>query len=108
MSRVSYQAMLEGAAAEAGDYVALPKEAVATRRKDAKRNVRVRVSDAQRRWLEEVTEMSGRGVDEGAILRALLATRSESDSPRSTERWQRRGRCPVSIVGHGFGKPLGA
>jgi hypothetical protein len=72
MSRVSYQAMLEGAAAEAGDYVALPKEAVATRRKDAKRNVRVRVSDAQRRWLEEVTEMSGRGVDEGAILRALL------------------------------------
>ena len=72
MSRVSYQAMLEGAAAEAGDYVALPKGAVATRRKDAKRNVRVRVSDAQRRWLEEVTEMSGRGVDEGAILRALL------------------------------------
>lgn len=72
MSRVSYQAILEGAAPEDGDYVALPKEAVATRRKDANTKVRVRVSDAQREWLEEITEMSGRGVDEGAIVRALL------------------------------------
>lgn len=72
MSRVSYQAILEGAGAEATDYVALPKEAVATRRKDANRKASVRVSDAQRRWLDEITEMSGRGVDEGAIVRALL------------------------------------
>lgn len=72
MSRVSYQAILEGPAPEVGDYVALPEEAVATRRKDASTKVRVRVSDAQREWLEEVAEMSGRGVDEGAIVRALL------------------------------------
>ena len=72
MSRVSYQAILEGSAAEAGQFVELPKSAVATRRKDARKEVRLRVSDEQRRWLAEVAEVSGRGIDEDALMRALL------------------------------------
>ena len=72
MSRVSYQAILEEAPGEAGRYVQLPEGAVATRRKDAKKSVRVRVSRAQKAWLEEVAEISGGGVDEGAIVRALV------------------------------------
>lgn len=72
--RVSYQAMLrrDVEAAPLGGYVSLRPEAIATRRKSADRDVNVTVSKAQRRWLREVEELSGRGIDRAAVVRALL------------------------------------
>lgn len=80
MRRVSYQGML-GAGAEppAGVYVRLGEETIATRRKDARKEVRVEVSKAQARWLKDAVEMSGPGIDEGQVLRALVDLGMELD-----------------------------
>ncbi len=53
-------------------YVRLGEDAITTRRKEARREATVALSKAQRRWLREVSELSGAGVDEGAVLRALV------------------------------------
>ena len=75
MPRVSYQAMLgdggdPGAGAAA--YRPLSEEAIATRSREAKRDLTVRLSKAQVRWLREVEELAGRGIDASAVVRALV------------------------------------
>jgi hypothetical protein len=73
--RVSYQSMLGGPAGGdggAGVYVRLGDGAIATRRKDARKDLTVALSKPQARWLREATALSGSGIDEGAILRALV------------------------------------
>ena len=74
MRRVSYQSVLgtEGGAEPAGVYVRLGEGAIATRRKDARREVTVEISKPQRRWLKDAIELSGPDIDEGAVLRALV------------------------------------
>jgi hypothetical protein len=70
---VTYQAMLGApAGAPAGTYVRLGDGAITTRRKDARKEIAVAVSKSQRRWLREATELSGVGIDEGQIVRALI------------------------------------
>jgi len=56
----------------AGVYVRLGESSITTRRKDARTEVSVGLSKAQRRWLREATELSGPAVDEGAVVRALV------------------------------------
>jgi hypothetical protein len=73
MRRVSYQSMLEGVpGGPTAVYVALGPAAIPTRRKDADREVRAALSKAQARWLKDVEEISGRGVDGAAVVRALV------------------------------------
>ena len=77
MRRVSYQSMLGGPAGGGpgeggGVYVRLGEGAIGTRRKDARREVAVALSKAQSRWLREATALTGSGIDEGAVLRALV------------------------------------
>lgn len=77
---VSYQSMLgEDGGAPPGVYVRLGESAIATRRKKASRDVTVALSKSQRRWLREATDLSGAGVDEGQILRALVDLGMELD-----------------------------
>jgi hypothetical protein len=62
-----------------GSYVRLGPAAIATRRKDARKDVRVSLSKPQSRWLREAVALSGSGVDEGAIVRALVDLGMELD-----------------------------
>ena len=59
--------------------MALPPGAIATRRKEATRTVSIPVSKRQARWLREVAEVSGKGIDEGAVVRALIDLGGELD-----------------------------
>lgn len=73
--RVSYQAILaatEAAPAEATVFVPLGEDALATRRRDASKPVRVTLSKAQLDWLRRVEKQSGKGVDADAVLRTLV------------------------------------
>lgn len=80
MSEVSYQAILRGGGAEKGSaFVALGPSAIGTRRKDAAASVTVKVSKAQRRWLDQVAAESGRGIDADAVVRALVDLGRELD-----------------------------
>ena len=81
MSRVSYQSMLGGPAGgdRGGVYVRLGDTAISTRRKDSRKDVTVALSKPQVRWLREATALSGSGIDEGAILRALVDLGMELD-----------------------------
>ena len=82
MRRVSYQSMLGGAHGGDGGggvYVRLGDGAIATRRKDSRKDVTVALSKGQARWLREATALSGAGIDEGAILRALVDLGMELD-----------------------------
>lgn len=74
MRRVSYQSMLGGPPGGEGGgvYVRLGEGAIGTRRKDARREVAVALSKPQVRWLREAVALSGSGIDEGAIVRALV------------------------------------
>lgn len=73
MRRVSYQGMLgTGGDPPAGIYVRLGEDAITTRRKEARKEVRVEISKAQARWLRDAVDMSGPGIDEGQVLRALV------------------------------------
>lgn len=76
--RVSYQGIL-GATPARSAYVRLGRDAITTRRKDARKNLSVPISAAQSRWLREVRELSGTGVDEGAVVRALIDLGMELD-----------------------------
>lgn len=80
MRRVSYQGML-GAGVEppAAVYVRLGEDAITTRRKEARAEVRVEISKAQARWLKDAVDMSGPGIDEGQVLRALVDLGMELD-----------------------------
>lgn len=70
---VSYQSMLgEPGRAPAGVYVRLGESAIATRRKAARRDLTVTVSKPQSRWLRDAVDLSGSGIDESAIVRALV------------------------------------
>jgi hypothetical protein len=71
--RVSYQSMLgsEGGPATAV-YVRLGEGSIGTRRKDARKDVTVALSKAQRRWLRDAVELSGPDIDEGSVLRAMV------------------------------------
>ncbi len=82
MSAVSYQSILggsQGGRGEPATFVALPQGAIATRRKDATRSMSIPVSKRQARWLREVAEVSGKGIDEGAVVRALIDLGGELD-----------------------------
>ena len=76
--RVSYRGIL-GTGPARSTYVRLGPDAITTRRKDARKNVTVPISAAQARWLREVRELSGTGVDEGAVIRALIDLGMELD-----------------------------
>lgn len=82
MRRVSYQSVLgapTGAAASV--YVRLGESAIATRAKDARTEVRVHLSKAQARWLDEVVALTGPDIDRDAVVRSLvdLGTELEID-----------------------------
>jgi hypothetical protein len=78
--RVSYQSMLGGPpGGDGGVYVRLGDSAISTRRKDSRRDVTVALSKPQVRWLREATALSGSGIDEGAILRAMVDVGMELD-----------------------------
>lgn len=80
MSEVSYQAILGAMpAAPATAYVRLGPGAIATRRRDATKSVRVAVSPDQRRWLEHVAAVTGSGIDADAVVRALIDLGRELD-----------------------------
>lgn len=84
MRRVSYQGMLGPAGGPAGGspagvYVRLGEDSIGTRRKDARVKVRFEISTAQARWLKDAVEMSGPGIDEGQVLRALVDLGMELD-----------------------------
>ena len=76
MARVTYQAILEDpdepGGRPAGLFEPLGDDAIATRRKDAKRELSVRLSAEQLRWLKDIEELSGSGIDASAVVRALL------------------------------------
>lgn len=80
MNRVSYQSVLGPAApATIGVYVRLGPSAIGTRKKDARREVTIPLSKPQARWLNDATELSGPGVDEGTVLRAIVDLGMELD-----------------------------
>jgi hypothetical protein len=74
VTRVSYQSMLgePGDGRPAAVYVRLGKGAIATRRKDARKELVVALSKPQARWLRQAAELSGSGIEEGQVLRALV------------------------------------
>ena len=83
MARVSYQAMLgdgdEGRPTDRAAFAPLREEAIATRRRDAKRELTVLLSKEQVRWLREVEELAGQGIDASAVVRALVDLGRELD-----------------------------
>jgi hypothetical protein len=82
MPRVSYQAMLgddDERRRAGGGYAPLGEEAIATRRRDAKRELTVLLSKEQVRWLREVEELAGQGIDASAVVRALVDLGRELD-----------------------------
>jgi hypothetical protein len=72
LSSVSYTSMLEREPGGRAHFDPLPEDAISTRRRDAKRELRVRVSKEQAAFLKEIEETAGDGVDAGATVRALL------------------------------------
>ena len=81
MSRVSYQSFLDGGASlgAGATFRPLTADEIATRKKNAGRELTVAISKKQARWLREIDEISGRGVDAGAIVRALLDVATHLD-----------------------------
>lgn len=77
---MSYQSALgPSPAGRADEFVPLPPEAIATRRKDAARSLTVALSKEQMRWLKDALELSGPDIDEGAVVRALVDLGRELD-----------------------------
>lgn len=79
MTRVSYQGMLDRTPRHGGVYARLGPGSISTRRKDARARVTATVSAAQKRWLQEIAELTGEGVDADAVLRALIDLGMELD-----------------------------
>lgn len=78
---VSYQSLLGDGepGSEAVRFARLPDTAITTRRKDAGKEVTVSLSKGQARWLRDVEEISGRGIDPSAVVRALVDLGAELD-----------------------------
>lgn len=74
MSRVSYQSFLDGGLGDdrGATFRPLAEADIATRRKDARREITVAISKQQDRWLRDIEGISGRGVDAAAITRAMI------------------------------------
>ena len=78
MRGVSYQAILDeqGARADADPravtFAPLRPGAIATRRKDARRSVSVRLAPDQVDWLQRVRRASGGAASPDAVVRALV------------------------------------
>jgi hypothetical protein len=70
VSRVSYQAILDGPVGSDPGFVPLPRAAFVSRRKDATTTVRVALTPRQRRWLEGTATQGG--VDADATIRAAV------------------------------------
>lgn len=70
MSRVSYQAMLDGPLGADPQFVPVPRTALVSRRKDATVTVRVALTPRQRRWLAR-TATAG-GIDADTTIRAAV------------------------------------
>ncbi len=80
MSEVSYQTFLADAGlAGSAPYVALPPDALGTKRKDASRKLDVRISKRQAKWLDHVESVTGKDIDSDAVVRVLLDLGSELD-----------------------------
>lgn len=80
MSEVSYQTFLSSAPHLGPErFVEVGPDALATRRKDADRKLTVRISKRQARWLDQVEDITGRGIDADAIVRVLLDLGRELD-----------------------------
>jgi hypothetical protein len=73
MSEVSYQPFLTDIGRLGAErFVPVDPADLATRRKDADRKLTVRISKQQAKWLENVEAITGKGIDEDAIVRVLL------------------------------------
>jgi hypothetical protein len=80
LSEVSYQTFLADAGlAGSAPFVALPPDALATRRKDASRRLDVRISKRQAKWLDHVENVTGAGIDADAVVRVLIDLGRELD-----------------------------
>ena len=81
MSQVSYQSFLDGSTGMGAPatFRPLTDDDITTRKKNAGRELTVAISKKQSRWLREVDEISGRGVDAGAIVRAMLDVATHLD-----------------------------
>jgi hypothetical protein len=71
--------MLDPDRDEGARFIRVDEGAISTRRRDAQRKVWVKLSPEQERWLREIEESSAKGVDAGAVLRALLDLAAEFD-----------------------------
>ena|SRR5680860_1161644 len=77
---VSYQGVLGAPDGPAqAVYARLGESAIGTRRKDARREITVALSKPQRRWLKHAAAISGSGIDDEAIVRALVDLGMELD-----------------------------
>lgn len=73
MTRVTYQSVLGGPIAPtSGVYVRLGDKAIDTRRRDARREIKVALSKPQLRWMKDAIDVSSPAIDEGVIVRALV------------------------------------
>jgi hypothetical protein len=79
VSRVTYQAILHPEPEGRERFARLDDGAIATRRRDASKALSVRLSREQARWLRDIEERGGGGVDAGAVLRALVDLAAELD-----------------------------
>ena len=81
--RVTYQSILAPTDADATDaegrFERLGDAAIRTRRKDAHHDITAAFSKDQARWLAEVCEQAGSGIDEAAVLRAMVDLGRELD-----------------------------
>ena len=73
MSEVSYQTFLNDISRTGTErFVPVDPADLNTRRKDADRKLTVRISKQQAKWLENVEAVTGKGIDEAALVRALV------------------------------------
>lgn len=81
MSEISYQSFLEDGPGTPPEppFIALPQTAITTRPREADRTLKVRVSKRQAKWLRQVSGQAGKGVDEDAVVRALIDLGRELD-----------------------------
>lgn len=108
---VSYQAILpaSGPASTTAAFRPLDDTAVRTRRRDADRDVRVRLSKRQERWLREAADAAAGGVDVGDVVRALVDLGPELgvDFTRVTSRQDLRRAVREAVLVRGDGDRAG-
>ncbi len=73
MSEVSYQTFLSDIGRLGSErFVPVDPGELATRRKDADRKLTVHISKQQAKWLDHVEAITGKGIDEEAVVRVLI------------------------------------